>query len=56
MSIFDTVEPNWKNITYKAKMIFCYSWWANFSSSQEIPQYFGRHMLYIKDIEQYLFE
>ena len=47
---------NWKNVTYKAKMIFCYKWWNCLKDRNQLPFHFSRHMLYIKDVESYLFE
>lgn len=52
-------EPNCKNLAYKAKMVLCHSWWKSKyyqSESVRLPAYFVKHMLYISDVEAYLFE
>jgi hypothetical protein len=56
LNILDQNESNWKSITYKAKMIFCYQWWTQLTNRQHLPLHFSRHMLYIRDVEVYLFE
>jgi hypothetical protein len=55
-AIMDSSEPNWKNAIYKAKMVFCYCWWKQLKDRSQTPYFFGRHMLYLKDVEPYLFE
>lgn len=53
--VVDQIEPNWKSITYKAKMVVCYAWWQQLTNKDQLPFYFSRHMLYIRDVEPYLF-
>jgi hypothetical protein len=52
-------EPNWKNIAYKGKLILLFGCWSKMSSSTfsslNLPHYFVKHMLYIKDFESFLF-
>ena len=50
LGVVDDLEPNWKNIIYKGKMILCYHWWSNNLELLVLPSYFSKHMLYIKDV------
>ena len=56
LNILDQNESNWKSITYKAKMIFCYQWWKQLDNREQLPLHFSRHMLNIRDVEIYLFD
>ena len=54
--VIDQHEPNCRSVIYKAKMVFCFAWWQQLKDKTGLPLYFGRHMLYIRDIQSYLFE
>ena len=56
LCILEQGESNWKSVIYKAKMVFCYTWWSGLQQRDGFPFHFNRHMLYIKDVEHYLFK
>lgn len=51
----DSEEPNWKSLTYKAKVILVASIGQE-KWPKSLPKYFRNHYLYIRDIELYAFE
>jgi hypothetical protein len=59
LGVNEVEEPNPKNIGYKAKMVLCHHWWRRRAFATDgiaLPTYFTKHMLYIADVEAYLFE
>lgn len=32
LAVLDSNEANWKNVIYKAKMVFCFEWWSQLGS------------------------